>query len=92
MEIVIDGPIPVDRDDIEDALNESGLGEVNGAGTGMGVAHLDFEVNPAAHRATVLTVVFDILDRLAVGDAVRVRAGDGDFWIRQSEWRSDRSA
>ena len=58
VEIVIHGPIPEDRDDIE--------------------------VNPGAHRTAALSAIFDILERLAVGDAVRVRPGDGEFWIRQS--------
>lgn len=92
VEIVIDGPILADRDDIEDALNGSRIGEVTGAGAGMGVAHLDCEVNRDARRIHALTVVFGILERLAIGDAVRVRPGDSEQWIRLSEWQTGRSA
>jgi hypothetical protein len=88
VEIVIDGPIPVDRDDIEDGLNElfEGVGEVVGAGTGVNFSNLDLEVDPSSDRAEVLNRVFSLLAALDVGDSVRVRPGDGTTWYRPSEW------
>jgi hypothetical protein len=90
VEIIIDGPIPVDRDDVEDALNEAfeGVGEVVGAGSGMGVSDLALEVEPALDRAEALNRVFSVLASLGLGDSVRVRPGDGEIWFRPSEWRS----
>lgn len=80
------------RDDIEEALNASRIGEVTGAGAGMGVAHLDFEVNPDTGRTHALTAVFNILELLAVGDSARVRPGDNERWMRLSERQTDRPA
>ena len=90
VEIVIDGPIPVDRDDIEDGLNEmfEGTGGVVGAGTGLNMSHLDLEVDPSSDRSEVLNRVFSLLAALDVGEAVRVRPGDGTTWYRPGEWRS----
>ncbi|GAA2102809.1 hypothetical protein [Actinomadura alba] len=89
IEIVFDRPLPtdVDRDDVEDDLNEAleGLGEVTGAGTGLGSSNLD--VDPGANRSEMLDLVFRVLADLGVGDAARVRPGDGEVWIRPSEWR-----
>jgi hypothetical protein len=88
VEIVIDGPIPVDRDDIEDGLNElfEGVGEVVGAGVAAGFANLDLEVDPSSDRMEVLSRVFSLLADLQVGESVRVRPGDGETWYRPSEW------
>ncbi|GAA2729840.1 hypothetical protein [Actinocorallia aurantiaca] len=88
VEIWIDGPIEVDRDDIEDALNEAlaGAGEVSGAGSGTGGSNLDVDVFEGADRSNVLNRVFEVLNALGVGDSARVRPGDGDVWIRPSGW------
>ncbi|MEV6103881.1 hypothetical protein AB0M28_04075 [Streptomyces sp. NPDC051940] len=88
MEIVVDGPIPVDRDDIEDGLTEvfEGTGEVVGAGTGEHFSHLDLEVDPSLDRTDVLNRVFSLLAALGAGDSVRVRPGDGETWYRPGEW------
>lgn len=90
VEIWIDGPIPVDRDDLEDALNEAlaGIGEVVGAGTSAHGSNLDVEVNESSNRGLVLDEIFGVMNALAVGDSVRVRPGDGDLWIRPSEWEA----
>ncbi|HEU5030992.1 MAG TPA: hypothetical protein VFV01_39180 [Spirillospora sp.] len=92
IELVIDRPLPegVDRDDVEDDLNEAlaGRGEVSGAGTGLGSSNLDIDVDPAADREEALGAVFEVLARLQVGDAVRIRPGDGVVWIRLSGWTS----
>jgi hypothetical protein len=89
VEIWIDGPIPVDRDDIEESLNEAlaGMGEVVGAGTSAEGSNVDVEVDESSGREWVLDRIFGALDELAADDAVRVRPGDGESWIRPSEWR-----
>ncbi|WP_034262553.1 hypothetical protein [Actinospica robiniae] len=89
-EIIIDGPIPVDRDDIEDGLNEvfEGVGEIIGAGTGMGISDLALEVEPdRVGRADALNRVFSVLGSFDVGDSVRVRPGDREVWYRLGEWK-----
>nr|BFE32004.1 hypothetical protein GCM10010200_042550 [Actinomadura rugatobispora] len=91
IEIVFDRPLPtnIDRDDVEDDLNEAlrGLGEVTGAGTGLNRSNLDVDIDPAANRSTVLALVFGVLAKLEVGDAARVRPGDQETWIRPTEWK-----
>lgn len=88
VEIVLDGPLPVDRDDIEDALNEAfaDSGEVTGAGSGRRGMNLDLEVDGSEPRSVVLERVFGVIADLGVGDAARVRPGDGEVWIRPSQW------
>ncbi|MGC4903394.1 hypothetical protein ACLQ2Y_29205 [Micromonospora echinospora] len=90
VELVIDGSVSVDRDDIEDALNEAlaGQGEVTGAGTSQAGSHLDVEIDQLVDRLVVLEKVFLVLEQLQVGDAVRVRPGDGENWLRLSQWRA----
>ena len=88
IEIVFDGDIDVDRDDVEDALAEAfgGIGEVSGAGSGQGRSHLDLEVDPSISREGAIGRVMSVLGSLGVGDSARIRPGDGDVWIRPSEW------
>ncbi|GHJ15342.1 hypothetical protein [Micromonospora sp. AKA38] len=88
VELVIDGPITVDRDDLEDELNNAllGLGEVTGAGTSEQGSHLDVDILAAADRQAVLNAIFGVLATLEVGESVRVRLGDGQTWVRPSEW------
>ncbi|MFE7753418.1 hypothetical protein [Streptomyces sp. NPDC057428] len=91
VEIRFDGTFLVDRDDVEEGLNESlkGIGEVTGAGSGEFGAHLDVEVGDDFPKNDVLDKVFAVLKNLEIGDAARVRPGDGERWIRLSEWRFD---
>ena len=88
VEVIIDGPILVDRDDVEDALEMAlgGIGEVTGAGTCNGVSNLDVEVDSGADRSEVLRRIFATLRGLNLGDSVRVRPGDGDAWLRSGDW------
>jgi len=88
VEIVIDGPTQLDRDDIEEALVEAltGTGEVTGAGTSQMGSHLDLEIDPAAPRQDVLNTIFRTLSALGIHDSIRVRPGDTNEWIRPSEW------
>jgi len=48
--------------------------------------NLDLEVDGSESKAVVLERVFGVIDELEVGDSARVRAGDGDVWIRPSQW------
>ncbi|MFI7507566.1 hypothetical protein ACIBSS_12145 [Micromonospora aurantiaca] len=94
VELVIDGRIDIDRDDLEDALNEAlvGRGEVTGAGTSEYGSHLDVDVLVTADRRAVLDAVFGVLAALDLGDSVQVRPGDGQTWIRPGQWtRSTRA-
>lgn len=88
VEIWIDGPIPVDRDEVEDALNEAltSNGEVTGAGTSERGVNLDVEVEESTAEDVVLGRIFAVLEDLSVGDSAKVRPGDGEVWIRLSEW------
>ncbi|MFG2169292.1 hypothetical protein [Micromonospora chersina] len=88
VELVIDGPIAADRDDIEDELNHAllGRGEVTGAGTSERGSHLDIDILATADRQAVLDAIFGVLAALNVGDSVRVRPGDGQTWLRPSQW------
>ncbi|MFC4148009.1 hypothetical protein ACFO0M_17275 [Micromonospora mangrovi] len=88
VEFMIDGPLAVDRDDIEDELNRAllGRGEVTGAGTSESGSLLDVDVRATADRRAVLDAIFGVLAALEVGDSVRVRPGDEQTWLRPSEW------
>lgn len=88
VEIWFDGPMSVDRDDVEDALNSAlqGIGEVTGGGTGESGSNLDVEVDEQFPRDLVMGRIFAVISDLEVGDSARVRPGDGDLWIRLSEW------
>ncbi|MFC1438201.1 hypothetical protein ABUW04_08020 [Streptacidiphilus sp. N1-10] len=88
VEIWFDGPMSVDRDDVEDALNSAlqGIGEVTGGGTGETGSNLDVEVDGEFPKDLVVGKIFAVINELEVGDSARVRPGDGDLWIRLSEW------
>jgi len=75
-EIVLTG-LPIDRDEVEEALEEGfgSDGEVTGAGTGMGRCHLDLEVDPAVGEEDALTRINEVLVRLGVAHLARVNVG-----------------
>ncbi|MFC9244466.1 Imm21 family immunity protein [Streptomyces sp. NPDC057136] len=83
IEIRLTGALPVDRDDIEDALNEAltGIGEVSGAGSGAFGAHLDVDIDPEAERDEAVDRVLGVLSRLGLAGMARIRPGDGSEWI-----------
>ena len=83
MELRFDRPLPVDRDDVEDELNEAlaGVGEVSGAGSGAFGAHLDVDIDPAAARDEVVALVLGVLTGLGLAGLARIRPGDGTEWI-----------
>ncbi len=59
---------PVDRDEVEDALEAAfgGSGEVTGAGAGMGRCHLDLKVEDGVGRGEALRRVDSVLAELGV--------------------------
>ncbi|KRC62340.1 hypothetical protein ASE14_00360 [Agromyces sp. Root81] len=83
MEIRFDGRIPVDRDDVEDELNDAlaGIGEVSGAGSGAFGAHLDVDIDPVAERDEAVRRVLGVLHGLGLSGLARIRPGDGTEWI-----------
>jgi hypothetical protein len=83
MEIRFDRPLPIDRDDVEDEVNEAltGIGEVSGAGSGAFGAHLDVDVDPAAAHDEVVRRVLEVLVGLGLTGMARIRPGDGTEWI-----------
>ncbi|MEV0489522.1 hypothetical protein [Streptomyces atratus] len=83
MEIRFDRALPVDRDDVEDELNDAlgGFGEVSGAGSGAFGAHLDVDIDPEAERDEAVDRVLGVLGRLGLAGLARIRPGDGTEWI-----------
>jgi len=88
LEIVIDGPIDIDRDELEEAISEAfaGIGEI--ATTDIATTGLDLELDQDMDDDDVLERVFDVIDDLGVGDAIRVRPGDDEEWLRLSDWQA----
>ena len=83
MEIRFDRPLPIDRDDVEDEVNEAltGIGEVSGAGSGAFGAHLDVDIEPTAARDEVVRRVLGVLVGLGLTGMARIRPGDSTEWI-----------
>jgi hypothetical protein len=77
VEIVFVGS-PVDRDEVEDALEAAfeGSGEVTGAGAGMGRCHLDLEVEDGVGRGEALRRVDSVLAELGVTKFAQVFVRD----------------
>ncbi|WP_022803173.1 hypothetical protein [Deinococcus ficus] len=85
IEIVLDSEVTevVDREEIEDTLDQAlqgaGLGEVTGGGTGLGMIHVDVEVD-AARRNEAADLIRRTLQGLGVPEGSWVRgpgAGEG---------------
>ncbi|WP_052351988.1 DUF7660 family protein [Deinococcus pimensis] len=68
-----------DRDDVEEALgaalDEAGLGNVTGAGAGMGVFVLDVEV-VRGEKDRALDLILRVLNELGLPPSTRVRGGE----------------
>lgn len=82
VELVFKG-LPIDRDEVEDALeDEFGAdGEVTGAGVGIGgdlvgTCHLDLEIVPGLDPETALQRVHRVLAELGVQDITRINVSD----------------
>lgn len=74
-EIVFRG-LRIDRDEVEEALTEEFAAEceepVTGAGTGMGMCHLDLELPDDLSEGAVLERIRRVLTDLEVLDAAQV--------------------
>lgn len=83
VEIHLPGPLDVDRDEIEDALEEAlgADGEVVGAGAGERGSNLDVEVQPVAGRDDVLRLIAGVVEQLAPGSGARMRPDDTGEWV-----------
>ncbi|MFD8720028.1 hypothetical protein ACFV2H_18935 [Streptomyces sp. NPDC059629] len=67
LEIVFTG-LPIDRDEVEEALEAAfgPDGEITGAGNGMGRCHLDLEIEETVDRDVALERVRSVLAGLGV--------------------------
>jgi hypothetical protein len=61
IDIYFTSELPVDRDDLEDALNELDGFEVVGAGVGVSGSNLDVEVDDSVPRAEAIESVVTVL-------------------------------
>ncbi|WTX00097.1 hypothetical protein OG216_45125 [Streptomycetaceae bacterium NBC_01309] len=77
VEIVFVG-LPIDRDDVEEALEAAFEldGEVTGAGGGMGRCHLDLEIAEGADPAAALERLRRVLSELGVAAYATLHVGD----------------
>ncbi|MFF3918543.1 hypothetical protein ACFYZB_34790 [Streptomyces sp. NPDC001852] len=77
VEIVFAG-LPVNRDEVEDALEaafELG-GEVTGAGSGMGRCHLDLGIAEGSDPAAALERLRAVLSELGVADCATLNVSE----------------
>ncbi|MER6735858.1 hypothetical protein [Streptomyces puniciscabiei] len=77
VEIVFAGP-PVDRDEVEEALEAAFEldGEVTGAGSGMGRCHLDLEIAAGSDPAAALERLRAVLSELGVADCATLNVSE----------------
>jgi hypothetical protein len=77
VEIVFVG-LPVDRDEVEEALEAAFEfdGEVTGAGGGMGRCHLDLEVAESLDAAVALERLRGVLSELGVAGCATLNVSD----------------
>ncbi|MEU6265643.1 hypothetical protein [Saccharopolyspora shandongensis] len=77
VEIVFVG-LPIDRDDVEEALEVAFEldGEVTGAGSGMGRCHLDLEIAEGPDTTAALQRLRAVLSELGVADCGTLNVGE----------------
>jgi hypothetical protein len=77
VEIVLVG-LPIDRDEVEEALEAAFErdGEVTGAGSGMGCCHLDLELAEDSDPAAALERIRAVLSELGVADRATLNASE----------------
>lgn len=77
VEIVFAG-LPVDRDEVEEALDAAfgPDGEITGAGTGMGRCHLDLEIGASLAPGPALDRLHAVLAGLGVEACATVNVRD----------------
>ncbi|GAA3007107.1 hypothetical protein GCM10020229_18590 [Kitasatospora albolonga] len=76
IEIVFVG-LPIDRDEVEEALDAAfgADGEITGAGGGMGRCHLDLEIEPGLDRDAALERLRSVLAALGVEECATLNVG-----------------
>jgi hypothetical protein len=69
VEIVVVG-LPIDRDEVEEALEAAFAldGEITGAGNGMGRCHLDLEITGGLDATVALERLRGVLSELGVAE------------------------
>jgi hypothetical protein len=77
VEIVFAG-LPIDRDEVEEALDAAfgPAGEITGAGSGMGRCHLDLEIEGSLDRGVALERVRSVLAGLGVQEYTTLNISD----------------
>ncbi|MFC5645213.1 hypothetical protein [Kitasatospora cinereorecta] len=77
VEIVFVG-LPIDRDEVEEALEAAfgSEGEITGAGSGMGQCHLDLEIAPGMDPDAALERLRAVLAGLGVEEHATLTVGD----------------
>jgi hypothetical protein len=77
VEIVFVG-LPIDRDEVEEALEAAFEldGEVTGAGSGMGRCHLDLELVGGSDTTAALERVRAVLSELGVADCATLSVSE----------------
>jgi hypothetical protein len=83
VEIHFPHSLEVDRDEIEDDLEDAlgDDGEVVGAGTGEAGSNLDVEVGPTVGRDDALRVIARVVHGLAPDSGARMRPDDTREWV-----------
>jgi hypothetical protein len=76
IDIYFAGEFPVDRDDIEDALNELDGFEVVGAGAGVSGSNLDVEIDDSIPRAEAIETVVTVLRQYRSDRGTYLRLSD----------------
>ncbi|WP_406099745.1 hypothetical protein [Streptomyces sp. NBC_01013] len=77
VEIVFVG-LPIDRDEVEEALEAAFEldGQVTGAGSGMGRCHLDLEIAQGSDTTAALERLRVVLSELGVADCATVNVSE----------------
>lgn len=77
VEIVFVG-LPIDRDEVEEALEAAfGVdGEVTGAGSGMGRCHLDLEIAAGLDKTSALERLQSVLSELGITECATLKVSD----------------
>lgn len=77
VEIVFVG-LPIDRDEVEEALEAAFEldGEVTGAGSGMGRCHLDLEITGGSGATATLERLRGVLSELGIAEYATLNVSD----------------
>ncbi len=76
VDVYFSGPLPVDRDEVEDAFADVEGFDVVGAGTGDTGANIDLEVDENVSREDALRTVARVLEDLDLIELSSLRVSD----------------